>query len=85
MSKLILSGGSTSTLGTSTPVNLITRIDDPPAPAPVSVPLPPPSHTMEETTSHNRGHIILDLRSMALPHGALTLDAPKNIWRDFIE
>jgi hypothetical protein len=85
MSEPILSGGSTSTLGDSTPVNLIPHIDDPPAPAPVPVTLSSPSHTTEEITSRNRGHIILDLKSMALPHGAPALDAPENIWRNFIE
>jgi hypothetical protein len=50
----ILSGGSTSTPGTSTPVNLFTCIDDLPAPAPAPVSPLPPSHTMEETTSRNK-------------------------------
>ena len=76
MSKPTLSptGSSNSILGTKTPVNLLARIDDPPAPTPTAA-APPPSHTMEETTSRNRGCIVLKPRSTALPHSAPTLNA----------
>jgi hypothetical protein len=40
---------------------------------------------MEETTSRNKGHIILNLKDLTLSHGTPTFDAPIERWQEFIE
>ena len=70
------SGNSNSTPGNDSPANLLARIDEQPAP-----PLP----KAEESSSHSRGPIVLNLKAHVLPHGAPSFDDPIDKWINFIE
>ena len=70
------SGNFNSTPGNDSPANLLTRIDEQPAP-----PLP----KAEESSFHSRGPIVLNLKAHVLPHGAPSFDDPIDKWVNFIE
>ena len=70
------SGNFNSTPGNDSPANLLARIDEQPAP-----PLP----KVEESSSHSRGPIVLNLKAHVLPRGAPSFDDPIDKWINFIE
>ena len=70
------SGNSNSTPGNDSPVNLLTQIDEQPAP-------PPPK--AKESSSRSQGPIVLNLKAHVLPCGAPSFDDPVNKWVNFIK